>query len=116
MPEPDDRRSRLRPRLTAAPYLSLLLIAPVGYHFGLTATGDASLGPLLLLGCFVVAVVTWILARPSGTWRVSARAWLLLVIVLWTFLVLREGADGVKAGAAAIFVPMSMLLIWIRAA
>ena len=73
MPEPDARQPRLLPRLDGR---ALPEPAPgrtsVAYHFGLTAHWRRCRSvPLLLLGCFVAAVVTWILARPSGTWSVT---------------------------------------------
>lgn len=114
MPEADEGPHRRRSGPTTAAYLSLLLIAPAAYYFGLAAMGDAPLGPLLLVACFVAAVVTWVVSRSAGQWSVLVRMWLLLAVIVWAFLILREGAGGIRADAAAIFVPVSVLLIWIK--
>ena len=60
------------------------------------------------------AAVLCVPARASGTWSVILRGWLLLAVITWLYLVMREGAGGTKADAAAIFVPVSLLLIWAK--
>ena len=99
---------------SAAPFVSLLLVAPVAYHFGLTVAAGAVLGPALLLAAVIGAAVLCVPARASGTWSVILRGWLLLAVITWLYLVMREGAGGTKADAAAIFVPVSLLLIWAK--
>lgn len=106
--------------MSTAPYLGLLLCGSVLYAFGQTlapATGAVAgfeLGPLLLIVSAAAAVVLWALSRGRGSWRGPERTWFVLVIVLWLYLVVVESTAASQTAAAAVLIPLSVVLTWLK--
>jgi len=107
-------------RVTTAPYLALLLCGSVLYAVGQTAVPASvtvagfQIGPLLLLASVVAAVVLWVPSRGEGDWRGLDRAWFVLVIILWLYLVVVESRDASVTAAAAVLIPLSVVLVWLK--
>jgi O-antigen ligase len=109
----------LRGRIPASWYLALLLCAPVAYSFGLTVAprpigGGVLAGPILLLTLVVCAVGAWALAAPEGQWSALARVWFVLVILQWLYLAVSTAQNGGRTDLAATFVPLGIMLLWLR--
>lgn len=106
--------------MTTAPYLALLLCASVMYAFGQAAlpatvtVAGFQVGPLLLLLSAVAALVLWVPSRGDGEWRGLERAWFVLVILLWLYLVVVESGDADVTAAAAVLIPLSVVLVWLK--
>jgi hypothetical protein len=109
-----------RSRVTPAAYLGVLLSARVVYDLGqtlATGMGDASAwqpGSVLLALSMVAAVLLWSMCRGVSGWRPSERVWFGLVLALWLYLVVLETVGGVPIQAASVFIPLSILLLWVK--
>ena len=112
--------SSWNPRTSAAPYLSALLVAPVVYYSGLAVVADAAVGPvpwtlLLLLATAVVAVVCWVRFRAQAEWDGLLRAWFIIGLILWTYVLVAGDLRGASTAGAAAVVPLTLVLLGVVA-
>ncbi len=105
---------------SAAPYLSVLLVAPLVYQLCLLFFLDRSLpggvpvptGVLLILTA--VAVVVWTRYRPVDRWDWRVTAALMMLVVMWAYAQGRLLADGAAFIPAVLLAPLLPLLIWAK--
>ena len=71
-------------------------------------------GPILLLAAVAAAVVAFVLTRRDREWDPLAKAWLLSVVVLWIYLVVVESTHGITTDMAALIIPVTVVLLWIK--
>lgn len=111
--------SSWNPRTSAAPYLSALLVVPVVYYSGLAVVADAAVGPvpwtlLLLLATAVVAVVCWVRFRAQAEWDGLLRAWFIIGLILWTYVLVAGDLRGASTAGAAAVVPLTLVLVLLK--
>lgn len=102
-----------------AVYLAVLLTAPVVYEFLLTVAGDGTIvgwqpAILVLLLMAAAAIAAWLPYRPAEAWSWPAKAWLLLLVVLWLYLAVSAALVDGDGHLAAIIVPVTALLLYLK--
>ena len=115
-----DLAAGLRARsVPPAVYLSLLLVSPVLYQFGIVSTTTAGSrlpgrGPVLLLVAELAALVAWLLTHRDREWDLLTKAWFASVLLLWIYLVVVEATGGDLTNRDALIIPITVIMLWIK--
>ena len=107
-------------RASGTPYLVALFVTPVVSQFaqyvspGVAVVGAQPLGVVLAFTGTSAALALWFLYTPQKSWPPLFQVFIGALVLAWLFAVLSTAFHRDALNLAAILVPVSLLMVWLK--